>query len=240
MRIVRGLVGERPRDRLPDPPGRVRRELEPLRWSNFSRTHQPDRSPGSDRGTAGPGLRYRFAIETTRRRFASPSPAWRDGRRARSASPAHGSPSQAAASTLPMSFRKSCSASVETSAGQPRPLPRPPPPRCAAPRRPCSASSTCAGSSSSSSTATASSSDASCPDSRRSRSAPRRCPRPELVLSAPYLACSTGSLSYPVGAYLCRPLRTWRILPEDFPRRQADRPILWPSVLVPSSFHVSF
>ena len=39
------LVGERPRDRLPNPPGRVRRELEPLAVIELlRRAHQPDRA----------------------------------------------------------------------------------------------------------------------------------------------------------------------------------------------------
>src|SRR5512133_221795 len=92
--------------------------LKPLRWSNFSAARTRPIVPSWIRSRKGrPWLRYFLAIETTRRRLASTisclarcSP--RSIRFASSTSCA-----AVSRSTLPMSFRKSCSESVVTSRG---------------------------------------------------------------------------------------------------------------------------
>src|SRR5581483_11933533 len=66
------LVGERPRDRLPDPPRGVRRELEPFPVVELlGGPHEPDRALLDQVEKRQSLVAERFAIETTRRRFAS-------------------------------------------------------------------------------------------------------------------------------------------------------------------------
>ena len=66
------LVGDRSRDRLPDPPRRVSGELVTRGGDRTSppRGSGPATPPGSGPGRSAPGPRYPFAIETTRRRLA--------------------------------------------------------------------------------------------------------------------------------------------------------------------------
>ena len=77
------LVGERPGDGLADPPRGVRRELVALAPVELLGGAGPI-VPSWIRSRNGrPWLRYRFAIETTAAGSPPPSPASRDGRRAR-------------------------------------------------------------------------------------------------------------------------------------------------------------
>ena len=113
------LVGERARDRLADPPGRVGREL--VAAAPVELLDRADQAracpPGSGRGTAGPGC---GSSSRSRRRGAgstgssAASPACR---RARSSWRARPPAAAVSSGCRPVSRRKSCSASVVVSSG---------------------------------------------------------------------------------------------------------------------------